>query len=188
MSFKRIFWTLLLTLLLANQTALASEKSDSNKKSKKTQQKDEAASKALVSVGELAPDFTVTDTENKEFKLSNEKGHLVVVDFFATWCPPCRAELPQLEKKVWQRYQDKGLKVVLVGREHDVNELKEFKQKQEISMQVTADPKREVFAKYAKNEIPRTFVVDKDGKVLFESVGYDKAEFRKMTKLIANSL
>ena len=68
----------------------------------------------LTKVRDAAPDFTVKTTDGKEFKLSAHKGKPVLLNFFATWCGPCLAELPHVEKDIWRKHKDRGLVVVVV--------------------------------------------------------------------------
>ena len=101
-----------------------------------------------------------------------------------TWCGPCLAELPHLETDVWQKFKDRGLTLVVIGREHNTDELVKFKTEKKLSMPFGADPKREVYAKYATKYIPRNVLIGADGKVKFQSVGFNQTEFAEMVKTI----
>ena len=138
----------------------------------------------LTKVGDTAPDFTVKTTDGKEFKLSAHKGKPVLLNFFATWCGPCLAELPHVEKEIWKKYKDRGLVVVVVGREHEIPEVSEFRKKHQYSFVMAADPKREAYGKYATQYIPRTYLVNKEGKIVFQSMGFNDADFKKLLAAI----
>jgi peroxiredoxin len=138
----------------------------------------------LTKVGDAAPDFTVKTTDGKEFKLSAHKGKPVLLNFFATWCGPCLAELPHVEKEIWQKYKDRGLVVVVVGREHEIPEVAEFKKKHQYSFVMAADRKREAYGKYATQYIPRTYLLNKEGKIVFQSMGFNDADFKKLLAAI----
>ena len=142
----------------------------------------------LANVGDPAPAFTVTTTDGAEISTEKLKGKVLLVNFFATWCGPCLTELPHLEKEVWQKFKDRGLNLVVVGREHQAEELVKFKTPKKFSMPFAADPKREVYDKYARQYIPRNFVIGVDGKIAFQSVGFDQEEFAQMIKVIESEL
>jgi peroxiredoxin len=141
-----------------------------------------------VHVGEMAPDFTVTTTDKNQISLKDLKGKVVLLTFFATWCPPCRAELPHVEADVWQRLKNKGLSVLVIGREQKLDDVGPFKSEMKLTMPVGADPDRSIYAKYANKSIPRSYVIDKTGKIIFASVGFEEAEFANMSKLIEQEL
>lgn len=143
---------------------------------------------ALVKIGDVAPAFTVTSTDNEQISSESLKGKLVLVNFFATWCGPCMAEMPHLESEVWQKFKDRGLVVVAIGREHSVAEVTKFKADKHLTLPVAPDPKREIYSKYATKYIPRNFLVGRDGKIIFASMGFDASEFDKMVTLIAVEL
>ena len=142
----------------------------------------------LTKVGDFAPDFTVKTTDGKDFKLSAHKGKPVLLNFFATWCGPCLAELPHVEKEIWQKYKDRGLVVVVVGREHEIPEVAEFQKKHKYSFVMAADPKREAYKKYATLYIPRTYLLNNEGKIVFQSVGFQEAEFKTLLAAIETEI
>jgi peroxiredoxin len=146
------------------------------------------AQTSTVKVGDPAPAFSITTTDGTEISTEKLKGKVILVNFFATWCGPCLAELPHLESEVWQKFKDRGLVLVVIGREHSAEELVKFKAEKKLTMPFAPDPKREVYAKYATQYIPRNVVIGPDGKVLFQSVGYVPAEFAQMVKAIGSKL
>ena len=143
----------------------------------------------MVKVGDQAPDFSLT-LENGEIKmLSDLKGKVVWINFFATWCPPCRKELPHLEKDVYNKYKDQSdFEVLVSGREHSYEELNKFKKDNNYSLPFYSDPKREAFSKYASQNIPRNFIVDKTGKIVVSSTGFKVEEFNDIIKKVEELL
>jgi peroxiredoxin len=132
----------------------------------------------LVKKGQQAPDFTYESPEGKIQKLSDHKGKVVWLTFFATWCGPCRKELPHLEKQVYEKYKNSNEFVLLViGREHSRKELNKFIKDTGHLLPFVPDPKREIFSKYASQNIPRNFIIDKSGKIVVASTGFNEEEF-----------
>src|SRR5437868_6984675 len=105
---------------------------------------DDEAKSTLVKAGEKAPDFTCKPITGEEFSLGKQQGTVVLVNFFATWCGPCLAELPHLEKEVMKKYGDrKDFKLIVIGREHGAEELEKFAKEKKLSVSMAPDPKRE---------------------------------------------
>ena len=134
----------------------------------------------FVKVGEQAPDFSIAMEDGSVKKLSDLKGKVVWINFFADWCPPCRKELPHLEKEVYEKFKGQAFEVLVIGREHDWAVVNKFKKANGYKMPFYPDPKREIFSKYAKQSIPRNFVVDKEGKIAVSSIGFKEKEFKKI--------
>ena len=135
-----------------------------------------------VKVGDQAPDFSITMEDGSVKKLSDLKGKVVWLNFFANWCPPCLKELPHLEKEVYKKYKGKNLEVMVIGREHDWATVNKFKKDKKYTLPFYPDVKREIFSKYANASIPRNFLIDKNGKVVVASEGYTDEEFKKLIK------
>jgi peroxiredoxin len=142
----------------------------------------------IVVVGQKAPGFSGMTTEGAAVKLEDYAGKVVLLDFFATWCPPCMSEMPHLESELWQPYKDKGLVLLAIGREHTREELTKFKAAKHFSFPIVADPSREIFGKYATSMIPRCYLIGKDGKVLLAVTGFDPADFAKLKDAVAKEL
>jgi peroxiredoxin len=134
----------------------------------------------LVKEGQPAPDFSYEDSEGNIQKLSDLKGKVVWITFFATWCGPCRKELPHLQKDVYEKFGNQNnFELLVIGREHTWEEVNKFKTEQNFNLPFYPDPKREIFSKYARQNIPRNFIIDKTGKIVVSSVGFNEEEFQK---------
>lgn len=143
----------------------------------------------LVKLGENAPDFTFETAPGKTQKLSDFKGKVVWINFFATWCGPCRKELPHLQEEVYDKYKDNdNFVLIILGREHKWDEVNKFKTEQGFSMPFYPDPERTVFSLYANQNIPRNFIIDKDGKVAYSSIGFEPMEFEKIKEKVKELL
>jgi peroxiredoxin len=142
----------------------------------------------LVTVGQAAPDFTVATLDGGTFNLSAQRGRVVLVNWFATWCPPCIEEMPYLEKEVWKPFKRDDFAMVSVAREETLQVVAPFVEKHGLSWPVALDPDRLAYGKYAEAFIPRNYVIDRAGKVVYQSQGFDLEEFEEMIEVIAAEL
>jgi peroxiredoxin len=142
----------------------------------------------LVRVGQKVPDFTVQTLNGQTIDMAQLRGKVVLINFFATWCGPCMAEMPEVEKQIWQKFRGPNFLVLAIGREHSEKDLKKFIKKKKFTLPMAADPKREVYSLFAKQFIPRNFLVDKEGKIIYQSTGYTLEEFARLVELVAKSI
>ncbi len=112
--------------------------------------------------------FTLTDLEGNPVSLSDFKGNIVVLNFWATWCPPCIAEIPDFVK-VFNDFKDKDVQFIGVSNE-DISTLKSFAADYDINYPILIDDKN-IMAIWGIRAIPTTFVFDRDGQIVFKNVG-----------------
>ena len=113
-------------------------------------------------------DFTLTDLNGKSWTLQDLKGKVVLLNFWATWCPPCRKEMPDLEA-LYQRFGSQGLVIFGIDDE-DAPTVQPFITQHGITYPVLLDPGRKVNTLFQVDGIPKTFVYGRDGKLVTESI------------------
>ena len=137
-------------------------------------QKIEAQQKA---VPQKAWDFTLQDIYGNRVSVSDFKGKVIILDFFATWCPPCRAEIPHFVE-LYDKYKDKGLVVIGISVELDQELVKRFAKEFDINYPVLIDDGKTSNAYGPIRAIPTTFIIDKDKNIVKKYIGYrDKETF-----------
>jgi len=123
-----------------------------------------------VQKGQPAPDFTLTTLDGNQAALSDYAGQVVVVNFWATWCPPCKAEMPDIHD-YYQANQDKGLTVLAVNAQEDKATVSRFIESTGFTFPVLLDSRGDVEQQYQVRSFPSTFVIDRDGRVVYIHVG-----------------
>jgi cytochrome c biogenesis protein CcmG, thiol:disulfide interchange protein DsbE len=123
-----------------------------------------------VEVGEAAPDFTLPGLGQSPFALANYRQQVVVLNFWATWCPPCVEETPSLEKFAAQT-QPLGVTVIGVSVDQDRAALEKFVSDYHLSYPVALDPQRMLAARYGTFQFPETYIIDRNGRVAEKIVG-----------------
>lgn len=134
---------------------------------------DEVAATTLIHAGDVAPDFSVEMLDGGNVTLSALQGKPTLLIFWATWCPPCREELAHLQEGVIDVYGDK-INVLPVSRGEKREVVEEYITKMGYTFAVGLDGEQEAYRKYATNYIPRCFVIDSKGTVVYSGVGYDE--------------
>ncbi len=144
-------------------------------------------------VSGAAPDFKLTTLDGKKLKLSDYKGKVLVVSFWASWCIPCEKEIPQLEK-LYSTYHKAGVEVIGVSRDHSEANARAFINKQPVSFPVAMDVSDKVTHAFnevtrsshsAKNQpMPSTYFINPKGEVAYVHLGYKPGDEKNYKKLI----
>jgi len=125
--------------------------------------------------------FTLTALDGKTYSLADLRGHVVLLNFWATWCPPCRKEMPDMEK-LYQRLQSKGFLVLAVSDE-DRETVAGFEAKQKYTFPLLLDPDRKVNDAFNVEGIPKSFLFDRDGKLVAQAIDMrTESQFLEMLK------
>jgi peroxiredoxin len=131
----------------------------------------QAPAPGAVAVGQPAPDFTLSDLQGRSYTLSQLRGKVVIVNFWATWCPPCRAEMPSMEK-LHRELADQGLVMLAVNIEKDGRRtVPRFLASSPHSFPVLLDEQEVVQKRYGVYKFPESFIIRKDGVIDDKVIG-----------------
>lgn len=113
-------------------------------------------------------DFTLADIQERKWNLKSLRGKVVLVNFWATWCPPCRREVPDLDA-LYKRFRDQGL-VILAITDEEASMVRPFLSQQKVSYPVLLDPGQKVKNLFRVNGIPESFVYDREGRLAAQAI------------------
>lgn len=140
-----------------------------------------------LKVGQTAPDFTLMTLDGKEAKLSDYRGKKVILNFWATWCPPCKAEIPHMEKYYKKSAKDDNVEILAVNlkkSDKDEDYIKDFVKSYDMTYPVLLDTDGEQQEQYQIVTIPTTYFIDTKGKIQTTITG--PMDQKKMSDIIAN--
>lgn len=123
-----------------------------------------------IQVGNLAPDFQLSNLEGQSISLSDFRGRPVLINFWATWCPPCRDEMPYIQQ-IYEEWSAKGLVLLAINIGESPSTVEGFTQSYNLSLPVLLDTNQIVAQKYNITGIPATFFIDKNGIIQRKVVG-----------------
>lgn len=135
-----------------------------------------------------APDFALNDITGKKVNLSEFRGKVVLLNFWATWCGPCKAEMPSLNN-LYNEYKDKGFVVLAVSVDTSEKPVKSFAREHKLAFPVLLDKDKAVsFDEYAVLGLPTTFLIDKTGIVIEKIIGEREWDSPQMKEKILKLL
>ena len=152
------------------------------------QSQEQIEASTIAKQGTEAPDFKVEMFDGKSVRLSDLRGKVVLVNFWATWCPPCREELTRVQKEIIDRFAGQEFVFLPISRGEELHTVEAFRKRMGYTFPMGLDPDQRIFRRYATNYIPRNFLIDRDGKVVLASIGYDKAEFAHLIETIEKTI
>jgi peroxiredoxin len=140
-------------------------------------------------VGHPAPDFTLPTLTGNTIRLSDFRGKkTVLINFWATWCAPCRLEMPTMEK-AYQKYKGNGLEILAISVDAGPKSaVKNFMDELRLTFPALLDPKMEVLHLYRLSAIPASYLVDKHGIIRFKELGYRDWTNKESTRLLEQVL
>ncbi len=139
----------------------------------------------LVVKDQVVPSFKFEISKGKTVSFSEYRGKVVLINFFATWCGPCLRELPLVQEQIWNKHKDDPKFAMLTfGREHSWEEVLKFGKDKSFTFPLLPDPKRNVYGLFATELIPRSFLIDTDGKIIYLSEGFEEPHFIELKELI----
>lgn len=151
-------------------------------------ERDDLDATTLVKAGMPAPDFTVTMFDGRQLTLSSLRGKVVLLNFWATWCPPCREELARVPQEIIERFRGEEFVFLPISRGETREAVAAFREQMGYTFAMGLDPERAIYDLYASNYIPRNFLINAEGEVVLASVGYEPEEFDALVAQIENEL
>lgn len=121
-------------------------------------------------IGKPIPEFALPDLQGEIFQMSQTRGRVVLVNFWASWCPPCVDEMPSLEK-LYQTLGDKGLDVVAISVDDSLDIIEQFRDEYDLSFTILHDKGRKVSHHFQTFMYPETYIVDREGRLVEKIVG-----------------
>jgi peroxiredoxin len=143
---------------------------------------------AALAVGTKFPDFNEKDVTGKSLSIASDKGRVVLIDFWATWCPPCRAELPSV-LATYRKYHDQGFEIIGVSLDQDQAKLTNFTKSMNMTWPQFFDGKgwqNKLAVKYGIESIPATFLLDGEGKIIGKELRGEELQAAVARALVKN--
>ena len=123
-----------------------------------------------ITPSQPAPEFSLIDTDEKTHSLAAYKGKPVIVNFWATWCPPCREEMPSMER-AWQKIQSEGIAMVGINVGEDSDTVFGFSAEIEVSFPLLLDTDGQATRQWPIRGLPTTYVIDPEGNMVYHAIG-----------------
>ncbi len=137
-----------------------------------------------------APDFTLTDVDGKIHRLSDYRGKVVIVNFWATWCPPCREEMPSMQK-AWETLREKDVVMLAINIGENEDTIFQFIANYPVDFPLLMDLDSTVIGNWPVKGLPTTFIVDTQGRLAYRAIGgreWNTPDLLKLAQKLQGSL
>ena len=142
-----------------------------------------------IAIGDEMPEFEYQTADGKVLKSEDLFGKVVLINFYASWCGPCKKELPHVEKDIYNKYIDNDdFCLLVIARQEGWDKIKAFKKSSGFDLPFYPDPKRDIYKLFAEKYIPRNYLFDKQGKLVLHSKGFIQEDFDVLKKEIKELL
>ena len=134
-----------------------------------------------------APDFHLNDADGNTHRLSDYRERVVIVNFWATWCPPCRAEMPSMQR-AWEQLQAEGIMMLAINVGEDEDTIFQFTASYPVDFPLLMDLDSKVTGAWPVRGLPTTFVVDTQGRLVYRAIGgreWDDPDLLKAVRALA---
>ncbi|MDD4875718.1 MAG: redoxin domain-containing protein [Dehalococcoidales bacterium] len=136
-----------------------------------------------IEKGDIAPDFQLQNLEGQTISLSNLRGNPILINFWATWCPPCRSEMPHIQD-IYEEWSDTELVLLVINIGENSSKVEDFMQSNDLSFPILLDTRQNVAQSYNITGIPTTFFIDKDGIIQDKVIGAFSSKAQIENRLI----
>ena len=136
-----------------------------------------------AAAGTAAPDLSLKKLDNSSFKLSDFRGDVLYVDFWATWCPPCRKSFPWMEE-MHQRYKDLGFKVIAISLDNKRAVIDQFLETMTTNFVIAHDPGGDSATQFKVKGMPSSYLIDRKGNIHMTHLGFNTKDKSKLEEEI----
>lgn len=143
---------------------------------------------AVAVVGDRCPSFAVQMLDGDVVSIDELRGKTVLINFWATWCPPCNEEMTRVEKEIVERFADEEFVFLPISRGEDPEVVSAWRAKKGYKFDTGLDIATEIFPLFASTGIPRNYLIAPDGKIVYYEVGYEPEGFDELVKKIDETI
>lgn len=145
------------------------------------------ASVAALDVGSRAPEIGLNDLNGRAIRMSRLRGKVVIVDFWASWCDPCREAMPVLNR-LYRRYRRRGLVVVGVSVDRTAGNARGFLRRTPVSFPIVHDARQQVAGRFGPPRMPSSYLIDRRGVVRYVHEGFRRGDGRRLEEQVRSLL
>lgn len=141
-----------------------------------------------LKIGDTAPDFSVKMLDGSVVNSADLKGKVIVLNFWATWCPSCRTELSRVDSEITNRFKGDDFVFIAISRGEARETVENFRRMTNHKFSIGLDTDSSIFNKFAEKMIPRVYIIGRDGKIAAAHTGYSNAQFQELVSDIDKTL